>query len=121
MNRAEHDNHGKHAGHDPEVFRRQFWIVLALTLPVVIWSHQVQELLGYHAPAFPGSDLVPALFGTAVFVIGGRVFLVGSRDELAQRQPGMMTLISLAIVVAFVASAAATLGLFAVEVWSATG
>jgi P-type Cu2+ transporter len=114
---ASHASHDRHAGHDPEVFRRQFWIVLLLTIPVVVWSMSVQEILGYTAPAFPGSDLIPAVFGTAVFVIGGRVFLVGARDELAMRQPGMMTLISLAIVVAFVASLASTLGVFEVEVW----
>ncbi len=112
-----HAGHDKHGGHDPEVFRRQFWIVLLLTIPVVVWSMSVQEILGYAAPSFPGSDLVPPIFGTLVFLIGGRVFLTGARDELAMRQPGMMTLISLAIVVAFGASLAATLGLFRVEVW----
>jgi len=84
---------------------------------VVIWSMSVQEILGYAAPQFPGSELIPPILGTAVFLIGGRVFLVGARDELAMRQPGMMTLISLAIVVAFVASLAASLGIFRVEVW----
>ena len=112
-----HAGHDKHAGHDPEVFRRQFWVVLLLTIPVVIWSMSVQEILGYAAPEFPGSELIPPILGTAVFLIGGRVFLVGARDELAMRQPGMMTLISLAIIVAFVASLAATIGLFRVEVW----
>ena len=82
---ASHGSHDRHVGHDPEVFRRQFWIVLLLTIPVVVWSMSVQEILGYTAPAFPGSDLIPAVFGTAVFVIGGRVFLVGARDELAMR------------------------------------
>jgi len=114
---GQHGGHDKHAGHDPEVFRRQFWIVLALTLPVVIWSEEVQHWLGYMAPAFPGSDLVPAVLGTVVFLYGGRVFLVGARAELAGRQPGMMTLISLAIVVAFIASWGATLGVFEVDVW----
>jgi Cu2+-exporting ATPase len=122
---AQHGQHGaaaaqahdKHAGHDPEVFRRQFWIVLLLTIPVVVWSMSVQEILGYMAPEFPGSELIPPVLGTAVFLIGGRVFLVGARDELAMRQPGMMTLISLAIVVAFGASLAATFGVFEVEVW----
>ncbi len=112
-----HAAHDKHAGHDPDVFRRQFWLVLALTIPVVIWSPQVRELLGYQPPAFPGSDLIPPLFATAVFAIGGRVFLRGARDELVARQPGMMTLISLAILVAFIASLAATVGIFTVEVW----
>jgi len=109
--------HNKHAGHDPEAFRRQFWVVLALTIPVVIWSAEVQHWLGYMAPVFPGSEWIPAVLGTIVFLYGGKVFLDGARTELADRQPGMMTLISLAIVVAFVASWAATLGLFEVDVW----
>ena len=109
--------HNKHAGHDPNVFRPQFWIVLALTIPVVIWSEEVQHWLGYHAPEFAGSDWVAPVLGTIVFVYGGLVFLRGAVTELRNRQPGMMTLISLAIVVAFLASAAATLGVFEVEVW----
>lgn len=112
-----HAAHNKHAGHDPEAFRRQFWIVLALTIPVVYWSEEVQHWLGYMAPAFPGSSWIPAVLGTIVFAYGGKVFLDGARTELGDRQPGMMTLISLAIVVAFVASWAATLGVFAVDVW----
>jgi Cu2+-exporting ATPase len=112
-----HEGHDAHAGHDPEIFRRQFWIVLLLTIPVVIWSHDVQSWLGYTAPVFPGSTLVPAVFGTIVFVYGGRVFLVGARSELRSRLPGMMTLISLGISVAFVASLAATIGVFDVDVW----
>jgi P-type Cu2+ transporter len=112
-----HAAHDKHAGHDPDVFRRQFWIVLALTIPVVAWSREVQDWLGYVAPAFLGSSYIPAALGTTVFLYGGRVFLTGARTELGDRQPGMMTLISLAITVAFMASAAATLGLFAVELW----
>jgi P-type Cu2+ transporter len=114
---AEHAAHAKHAGHDPEVFRRQFWIVLALTIPVVIWSEEVQEWLGYEAPSFPGSEWIPAVLGTVIFVYGGWVFLRGAATELRDRQPGMMTLISLAIVVSFVASWAATLGAFEVDVW----
>jgi P-type Cu2+ transporter len=114
---AGHSGHGKHAGHDPDVFRRQFWIVLLLTIPVVFWSAEVQEWLGYAAPTFPGSDLIPAVIGTVIFVYGGLVFIRGARDELASRQPGMMTLISLAIIVAFFASWAATLRVFEVDVW----
>jgi Cu2+-exporting ATPase len=112
-----HASHDRHAGHDPDAFRRQFWIVLALTIPVVIWSEEVQMWLGYAAPVFPGSEWIPAILGTVVFGYGGWVFLRGARTELGDRQPGMMTLISLAIVVAFVASWAATLGVFEVDVW----
>src|SRR6185369_15977141 len=69
------------------------------------------------APSFPGSRSIPAIFGTAVFLYGGLVFLRGAQAELAERRPGMMTLISLAIIVAFGTSLAATFGLFQVEVW----
>ena len=112
-----HAAHNKHAGHDPDAFRRQFWIVLLLTIPVVVWSHEVQMWLGYQAPTFPGSEWISPILGTIVFVYGGGVFLSGARTELGDRQPGMMTLISLAIVVAFITSWAATLGFFQVEVW----
>jgi P-type Cu2+ transporter len=66
---------------------------------------------------FPGSKFIPAILGTAVFLYGGIVFIRGARSELLDRRPGMMTLTSLAIAVAFVASLAATLGFFDVDVW----
>src|SRR5262245_25384520 len=99
------------------MFRDKFWLSFALTIPVVIWSPDVQHWLGYTAPAFPGSALIPAILGTSVFFYGGLVFLRGARGELADRQPGMMTLISLAITVSFVTSLAATLGVFAIDIW----
>lgn len=99
------------------MFRDRFWLSLLLTLPVTAWSMDVQAWLGYEAPAFPGSDLLPALLGSAIFLYGGTVFLKGAAGELSVRQPGMMTLISLAISVALVASWAGTLGLFEVEIW----
>ena len=114
---AGHAGHDKHAGHDPDVFRRQFWIVALLTIPVVIWSHEVQMWLGYTAPTFAGSDWIPPILGTIVFLYGGKVFLDGARTELGDRQPGMMTLISMAILVAFVTSWAATIGVFEIDVW----
>ena len=109
--------HDRHAGHSVAMFRDKFWLSLALTIPVLIWSGDPQHWLGYTAPVFPGSALIPPVLGTIVFVYGGLVFLRGARTELADRQPGMMTLISLAIVVAFVTSWAGTLGLFQVEIW----
>jgi P-type Cu2+ transporter len=99
------------------MFRDRFWLSLALTVPVVIWSPDPQAWLGYRAPVFPGSDWIPPILGTVVFLYGGLVFLRGAVPELAGRQPGMMTLISLAIVVAFVTSWAGTLGLFEIEIW----
>src|SRR5690606_39945299 len=97
---AEPGERGRHAGHSVEMFRDRFWISLALTVPTLIWSEPVQSWLGYRAPAIPGSAYLPAVFGTAVFVYGGRVFVQGAVRELRSRQPGMMTLIALAIVVA---------------------
>src|SRR6185312_2480416 len=93
-----------------------FWLSLALTIPVIVWSKEVQHWLGY-APSFHGSQFIPPVLGTAVFFYGGLVFIKGARGELADRKPGMMTLISLAIVVAFGTSLAGTLGLFEVEIW----
>ncbi len=111
---AEHD---RHAGHSVAMFRDRFWLSLALTVPVLIWSPGPQAWFGYAAPAFPGSDWIPPILGTAVFLYGGQVFLRGAGGELGHRQPGMMTLISLAIVVSFVTSWAGTLGLFQIEIW----
>ena len=110
-------SHDRHAGHSVAMFRDKFWLTFALTIPVLAWSGDPQHWLGYSAPVFPGSTLIPAVLGTIVFLYGGLVFLRGARTELADRQPGMMTLISLAIVVAFVTSWAGTLGLFQVEIW----
>ena len=99
------------------MFRDKFWLSFALTIPVVFWSPDVQLWLGYRAPSFPGSRFIPAILGTVVFVYGGVVFIRGAWGELADRKPGMMTLISLAIVVAFGTSLAATFGVFAIDVW----
>jgi Cu2+-exporting ATPase len=109
--------HDRHAGHSAAVFRDRFWWTLAFTIPVVVWSADVQHWLGYTAPSFPGSKWIPAILGTIVFAYGGIAFVRGAHGELADRKPGMMTLISLGILVAFSASLAATFGLFEVEVW----
>src|ERR1700688_1653746 len=112
-----HGSHDRHAGHSVAMFRDKFWLSLALTIPVVFWSTDVQHWLGYTAPSFPGSKFIPAILGTVVFVYGGLVFIRGASSELTDREPGMMTLISLAIIVAFGTSLAATFGLFEVDVW----
>jgi len=106
-----HRDHDKHAGHSPAMFRDRFWLSLALTVPVVIWSAHIQELLGYQAPAFPGSYWIGPVLSTVVFLYGGLVFLRGAWRELRSRLPGMMTLISLAIAVAFLFSWVVQLGL----------
>ena len=112
-----HGSHDRHAGHSVAMFRDKFWLSFALTIPIVIWSSEVQHWLGYTAPSFPGSRFIPAILGTIVFVYGGIVFIRGARAELADHKPGMMTLISLAIIVAFGTSLAATFGLFEIDVW----
>ncbi len=110
-------SHDRHEGHSVAMFRDKFWLSLALTIPVVLLSHDVQTWFGYSIPMFPGIEYLPAILGTIIFFYGGMVFVRGARGELADRKPGMMTLISLAIVVAFVTSWAGTLGLFDVEIW----
>src|SRR5713226_5016876 len=112
-----HASHDRHAGHSVATFRDRFWLSFSLTIPVVFWSTDVQHWLGYTAPSFPGSKFIPAILGTVVFVYGGLVFVRGAWSELAEHKPGMMTLISLAIMVAFGTSLAATLGLFEIDVW----
>ena len=99
------------------MFRDKFWLSLALTIPTVLLSPEVAGWIGYTIPAIPGIEYVPAILGTIIFLYGGLVFIRGAQGELADRKPGMMTLISLAIIVAFVTSWAGTLGLFEVEIW----
>ncbi len=105
----DHGDHDKHAGHNPNMFKQKFWISLLLTLPVLYFSETIQELLGFGAPSFQGSSYIPAIFGIIIFYYGGLVFLRSGRAEIANRQPGMMTLISMAISVALVYSLLITL------------
>lgn len=114
----DHDHSGHdHSAHDPAQFRRKFWLSLILTIPTLVFSEGLQDILGLTGPRFPGSQYIPAAFGLAIFIYGGLVFLKGAVSELRGRQPGMMTLISLAIVVAFGYSAAVTLGLLGMDFW----
>ena len=114
---ADHAGHDRHAGHSVTAFRDKFWLTLALTVPIVLLSPDIATWFGYSLPDSPLAAYLPAALGTVVFLYGGLVFLRGARAELVDRRPGMMTLISLAIVVAFVTSWAGTLGLFDVEIW----
>jgi P-type Cu2+ transporter len=111
----DHAGHDQHAGHSVDMFRGKFWLSLVLTIPVVFWAEHVQMLLGYSAPAFPGSDWIGPVLGTVIFFYGGWVFIQGALRELRIRLPGMMTLISLAISVAFVFSWVVQLGLIAAD------
>jgi Cu2+-exporting ATPase len=109
--------HDKHAGHSVAMFRDRFWISLALTVPTLIWGHMLESTLGFHAPQFPGSQWIPPLFGAVTFLYGGRPFLQGAVSELRDRLPGMMTLITLAISVAFLFSVAVTFGFPGMPLW----
>jgi len=109
---AAHMTHDAHAGHGvmheghATMMRNRFFVVLPLTVLVVLYSPMVQSLLGFTMPQFPGSALIEPVLGTFIFFYGGLPFLSMARQELALRQPGMMTLISLAITTAFLYSIA---------------
>jgi P-type Cu2+ transporter len=112
-----HASHDRHVGHSVAMFREKFWLSFVLTIPTVVWSSDVQHWFGYTAPSFPGSTLIAPVFGTIIFFYGGTVFIRGARGEIANRRPGMMTLISLGIIVAFVTSLAETFGFLEIDVW----
>jgi len=111
-----HGGHGAHGDH-AAMFRGRFWVSLVLSVPVILYSEMIQMWLGFTAPQFPGSTWVAPVLGTFVFAWGGWPFLEGGFDEARARRPGMMLLISMAITVAFVASAATTLGFFDLDFW----
>ncbi|MDK4280545.1 heavy metal translocating P-type ATPase [Corynebacterium accolens] len=122
-------SHGDHHGHEHghghghgdhvAMFRSRFWWSLLLSVPVVIFSPMVADLLGYGVPEFNGSSWIPPVLGTIIFIYGGTPFLQGGWSELKSRQPGMMLLIAMAITVAFVASWVTTLGIggFDLDFW----
>ena len=120
-------SHGDHHGHEhghghgdhAAMFRSRFWWSLLLSVPVVIFSPMVADLLGYGVPEFAGSSWIPPVLGTIIFFYGGTPFLQGGWSELKSRQPGMMLLIAMAITVAFVASWVTTLGIggFDLDFW----
>ncbi|AZG46439.1 Copper-exporting P-type ATPase B [Gordonia insulae] len=93
------------------MFRRLFLVMLVLAVPVVFASPMFADLIGYGLPSWGWLEWVSPALGTVMFVWGGRPFLTGAVSELRSRTPGMMTLIALAITVAFVASWGAALGL----------
>ncbi|MFC7238330.1 heavy metal translocating P-type ATPase [Saliphagus sp. GCM10025317] len=100
-----HDHGDMHEGHE-QMFRRRFFVSTILSIPVLLYSEMLQEWLGFSVPAFPGSEWISPVFAVIVFAYGGVPFLRMAVPELEDRSPGMMTLISMAITVAFVYSLA---------------
>ena len=108
---AGHDHAGHHA-HMVADFRKRFWISLLLTVPILILSPMIQKFLGLgELIRFPGDSYVLFGLSSAVFFYGGYPFLKGLFDELKARQPGMMTLIAVAIITAYFYSSAVVFGL----------
>jgi Cu2+-exporting ATPase len=114
---AGHGDHAGHAGHGDHVamFRRLFWIMLALAVPTVLLSEMFASIVGYSLPDVPGLGAVAPVLGTVMYAWGGRPFLTGAVGEIRARRPGMMLLIGMAITVAFIASWGASLGLLSHE------
>ena len=108
--------HGKHAGHHVEMFRRRFWWSALLSIPLVVTSHMVMDWFGYQLD-LPGIEWVGPILGSIVFFWGGWPFLEGGWREATGRQPGMMLLIAMAITVAYIASMATSLGAFGLDFW----
>jgi len=108
---AEHDDkahndthdHSMHEGHE-QLMRNRFWICLALTIPVLLYSDMIQMWLGFSMPQFPGSEFIVPVFATIIFVLGGWLFLQMAVPEIKHGKPGMMTLISMGVTVSYVYS-----------------
>lgn len=100
--------HDKHAGHSTNIFKMKFWVSLILSVPIVAYSDIVQNLLRFKAPVFPGSEHLAFILASIVFFYGGWIFIASAYRELRAKLPGMMTLIALAISVAYIYSVAMT-------------
>ncbi|MDN6386149.1 MAG: heavy metal translocating P-type ATPase [Corynebacterium sp.] len=109
-----HSGHASHAGHVAK-FRRLFWIMLVLAVPVVACNTMFADLIGYDLPDNAVVGWVSPVLGTVMYLWGGRPFLSGAVDEIRSRKPGMMLLIALAITVAFVSSWGASLNVLSHE------
>lgn len=93
--------HDKHVGHKTQSFLTKFWVTLALTLPILVYSDIFEIATGYGLPRFEGVELVILALGSVVFFYGGWIFISSAYRELSARLPGMMTLIALAITAAY--------------------
>lgn len=107
-----HDSHGGHHDHHAhmiEDFKKRFWVSLIITIPIVVLAPMIQELLGYEL-RFNGDRYVQFALSSIIFFYGGWPFLTGLADEIKKKAPGMMTLIALAISVAYFYSSAVVFG-----------
>lgn len=105
-----HAGHDKHTGHHTGDFLKRFWICLILTIPVLALSHMIQQWFGFHV-VFNGDKYLLLLLGTVIYFYGGTPFFKGMISEIKDKAIGMMTLVALAITVAFFYSVAVVFGL----------
>ncbi len=110
MNHKHHNDNSfnKHAGHHTASFQKKFWVSLILSVPVVLYSDIFEKLIGSRTPVFPASEYIPAIIASVIFLYGGSVFITSAYRELKAKLPGMMTLIAMAISVAYFYSIAMT-------------
>ncbi|MDY0043818.1 MAG: copper-translocating P-type ATPase [Syntrophales bacterium] len=114
MKHKDHGNHkgGDHHAHMVADFRKRFWISLAVTIPILVLSPMIQAFVGLERELrFPGDAYILWVLSSAVFFYGGWPFLKGIYDELGKKQPGMMTLIAIAITTAYAYSSIVVFGL----------
>lgn len=101
-------DHDKHAGHSVNIFKKKFWVSFLFSIPIVAYSDIAQNFLNYRAPQFTGANYLQFVLASVIFFYGGRIFLVSAFREFKARLPGMMTLIALAISVAYFYSVGVT-------------
>ncbi|WP_425638628.1 copper-translocating P-type ATPase [Algoriphagus yeomjeoni] len=108
--KKDHQDHSNHHQHMIADFKKRFWVSLVITLPIIVLAPMIQDLLGYEF-TFTGDRYIQFALATVVFFYGGWPFLTGLADEIKKKAPGMMTLIALAISVAYFYSSAVIFGL----------
>lgn len=94
----------KHAGHHSENFLTKFYVTLVLTIPLLLYSDVFMTAFNWNAPRFPGVNTIMLIIGSIIFFYGGSVFLLSAYREIKAKLPGMMTLIALAIISAYIFS-----------------
>ena len=110
MRHSGHGGQGQGHRHMLEDFKKRLMVSLILTLPVLLLSQSMQQFFGFHLQ-FPGSEILIFTLATLIYFYGGYPFFVGLRDEFRKRLPGMMTLVAVAITVAYLYSAAVVWGI----------